>query len=81
MPLTVSSSPSTWRPRGAPYPAFLGHRGVWKLVRFRVPERVAMKLIGHKTRSVFERYDIVSPNDLRLAVERLDAAPVLVRKD
>ena len=29
---------------------------------------------GHKTNSVFRRYDKVSPDDLRLAVERLDAA-------
>ena len=33
----------------------------------------AMKLTGHKTDSVFRRYDIVSPDDLRVAVERLDA--------
>jgi hypothetical protein len=31
-----------------------------------------MRLTGHKTDSVFRRYDIVSPNDLRVAVERLD---------
>ena len=46
------------------------------LVRAGVPQSVAMKLTGHKTDSVFRRYDIVSPDDLRVAVERLDATVV-----
>jgi hypothetical protein len=32
-----------------------------------------MRLTGHKTDSVFRRYDIVSNDDLRVAVERLEA--------
>jgi integrase len=43
------------------------------LVRAGVPERVAMQLTGHKTRAIFERYNITSPGDLRDAAKRLDA--------
>jgi hypothetical protein len=38
-----------------------------------VPERVTMQLTAHKTRTVFERYDITSPTNLGEAAQRLDA--------
>lgn len=50
---------------------------VRNLVRAGVPERVAMQLTGHKTRAIFERYNITSPNDLREAAQRLDAFAML----
>lgn len=38
-----------------------------------VPRSQAMKLVGHRTEAIYNRYAIVNENDLRAAVGKLDA--------
>jgi hypothetical protein len=52
----------------------LRRTAVRSLIRAGVDERRAMDVTGHKTRSVFDRYNLTSPRDLREVAERLNQA-------
>ncbi len=47
---------------------------VRNLLRAGVPERIAMQLVGWKSRQMLDRYHIVSAADLLEAARKLDAA-------
>jgi integrase len=78
-PREICSFTKVWksacRSAGCPgrIPHDLRRTAVRRMVRAGIPERVAMRLTGHKTASVFASYDIVSGTDLHDAAARLKA--------
>lgn len=75
-PKPITSFNKAWklacRAAGCPgkTPHDLRRTAVRNFVRNGIAERVAMQLTGHKTPSVFQRYNIVSGGDLREAAEK-----------
>jgi integrase len=79
-PRVITSLNKAWKVacKAAGCPGRIPHdmrrSAVRNLVRAGISERVAMMMTGHKTRSVFERYNITSPGDLKDAARLLDVA-------
>lgn len=85
-PQRIISFAKAWKSacRAAGCPGRLPHdlrrTAVRNLVRAGIPQTVAMQMTGHKTDSVFRRYDIVSSGDLRDAARKLDAVVSTARQ-
>ena len=47
---------------------------IWNMVRAGIPKQTAMQLSGHRTASVFDRYDIHDLQDLEEATAKLARA-------
>jgi integrase len=75
--MSIISCRGRWACLAAGLPGRIPHdfrrTAVRNLERAGIPRSVAMELVGHKTESVYQRYDIVAEHDLTDGVARYAA--------